>query len=191
MKVLVLNGSPRRDGDTVYIINKLIKQFPHNAEFTTLNAFDLNIRPCDDCRYCWKHGGCCIKDQMSILLEDSYDILVLASPLYMSFITPPLFSIISRLNVIWANHCFLNTPNTLKAKKGILILTGGGDGSPNPAISIVKTAFHFLNADFDPASDYIHSLKTNTVPVRDDPDVNRQIENTIKHMKVYLTSNCK
>ena len=119
---------------------------------------------------------------MDILWRDDYDVLILASPLYMSFVTPPLFSIISRLNAIWSNHFFLKTPKRLKPKKGVLILTGGGDGSPNPAINIAQTAFQFLNAQFDPALDYIRSLNTNKVSVQDDRDLVGQIGKTIKHI---------
>ena len=119
---------------------------------------------------------------MDVLLKDDYDVLIIASPLYMSFVTPPLFSVISRLNFIWSNRFFLKIPKEMKAKKGILILTGGGDGSPNPAISIAKTAFHFLNAGFDPALDCIQSLNTNSVPVQDDPDLAGQINRAINHI---------
>ena len=182
MKVLVLNGSPRPNGDTAYVLEALKNRFPRGTEFEALNAYEANIQPCNDCRYCWKNEGCSIRDRMDILLKDDCDILILASPLYMSFVTPPLFSIISRLNAIWSNSYFLKKPNTLKPKKGILILTGGGDGSPDPAISIAKTAFHFLNAHFDPDLDYIRSLSTNDIPVRDDPDLAGQIDTTIKHM---------
>ena len=119
---------------------------------------------------------------MDILWKDDYDVLVLASPLYMSFLTPPLFSIISRLNAIWSNSYFLKKPNRLKPKKGILILTGGGDGSPDPAMNIAKTAFHFLNVQFNPDLDYIRSLKTNDIPVRDDPNLAGQIDTAIKHV---------
>jgi hypothetical protein len=100
----------------------------------------------------------------------------------MSFVTPPLFSAISRLNFIWSNHFFLKTSKEMKAKKGVLILTGGGDGSPDPAISIAKTAFHFLNASFNPALDCIQSLNTNSVPVQDDPDLAGQINLVINHV---------
>ena len=124
---------------------------------------------------------------MDILWKDDCDVLILASPLYMSFVTPPLFSVISRLNSIWSNSHFLKQPKRLKPKKGILILTGGGDGSPDPAISIVKTAFHFLNVHFDPDLDYIRSLKTNDMPVRDDPNLAGQIDMTIKHIMGRLT----
>ena len=187
MKVLVLNGSPRLSGDTAYILEALKNRFPCGTEFEVLNAYEANIQPCNDCRYCWENEGCSIKDKMGNLWKDDYDVLILASPLYMSFVTPPLFSIISRLNAIWSNSHFLKKPNRLKPKKGILILTGGGDGSPDPAISIVKTAFHFLNVHFDPDLDYIRSLKTNDMPVRDDPNLAGQIDMTIKHIMGRLT----
>ncbi len=182
MKVLVLNGSPRPKGDTAYVLEALKNRFPRGTEFETMNAFEANIQPCNDCRYCWENEGCSIRDRMDNLWKDDYDVLVLASPLYMSFVTPPLFSIISRLNAFWSNRYFLKIPNRLKPKKGILILTGGGDGSPDPAVSIVKTAFHFLNIHFDPDLDYIRSLNTNDIPVRDDPDLAGQIDTAIRHM---------
>ena len=182
MKVLILNGSPRPNGDTVCILERVKSQFPGDTAFSALNAYEENIQPCNDCRYCWEKEGCCVRDKMDILLKDDYDVLIIASPLYMSFVTPPLFAVISRLNFIWSNHYFLNISKELKPKKGILILTGGGDGSPDPAISIAKTAFHFLNAGFDPALDCIRSLNTNSVPVRDDPDLAGQINRTVSHM---------
>ena len=182
MKVLILNGSPRSNGDTAYILEALKSRFPCGTEFETMNTYAADIQPCNDCRYCWEKEGCCIKDEMEILWKDDYDVLIIASPLYMSFVTPPLFSVISRLNHIWSNHYFLKTPMSLKPKKGILILAGGGDGSPDPAVRIAKTAFRFLNAEFHPASDYIRSLHTNTVSVQDDPDLAGQMDIAISHM---------
>ena len=182
MKVLILNGSPRPNGDTAYILGALKSKFPYGTEFESLNTYAANIHPCNDCRYCWEKEGCCIKDEMEILWKDDYDVLIIASPLYMSFVTPPLFSVISRLNHIWSNHYFLKLPGSLKQKKGILILTGGGDGSPDPAINIAKTALRFLNTEFNPALDYIKSLNTNTASVQDDPDLARQIDITLSHI---------
>lgn len=182
MKILILNGSPRPDGDTAYILEALKSKFPCGTGFECLNTYAANIHPCDDCRYCWEKEGCCIKDEMEIIWKDDYDVLIIASPLYMSFVTPPLFSAISRLNHIWSNHYILKIPNGLRQKKGILILAGGGDGSPDPAVNIAKTAFRFLNAEFNPALDYIRSLHTNTVPVRDDPDLAGLIDITISHI---------
>lgn len=50
MKVLVLNGSPRPDGDTAYVLEALKSRFPLGTEFETLNAYEANIQPCNDCR---------------------------------------------------------------------------------------------------------------------------------------------
>ena len=50
MKVLILNGSPRLNGDTVYILEKMKSKFPGNTEFSTLNTYEENIQPCNDCR---------------------------------------------------------------------------------------------------------------------------------------------
>ena len=182
MKVLILNGSPRADGDTAQILRRLKDRFPRGTDVETINTFEEEIRPCSDCRYCWENEGCCIRDGMDAVMKDDYDVLVLASPLYMSFVTPPLFSVISRLNAIWSNRYFLKTPGRLKPKKGILILTGGGDGSPDPAIRIAQTAFRFLNVQFDPALDYIRSLHTNRVPVGEDPEPAGQADAAVRHL---------
>lgn len=49
-------------------------------------------------------------------------------------------------------------------------------------MNIAKTAFHFLNVQFNPDLDYIRSLKTNDIPVRDDPNLAGQIDTAIKHV---------
>jgi len=182
MKALILNGSPRPKGDTGFILEKLKERFPRGAELEEIRAFEAGIQPCIDCRYCWENEGCSISDKMDAIWKDDYDVLVLASPLYMSFVTPPLFSIITRLNAIWSNAAFLKRAKPMKRKKGILVLAGGGNGAPDPAIRLAKTAFSLLNAEFDPERDYIRSLNTDRVPARDDPDIDAQISRAAEHI---------
>lgn len=55
MKTLILNGSPRENGDTVSLINKVIGNL--NGEYKIINAYDCDINPCVDCRYCWNNTG--------------------------------------------------------------------------------------------------------------------------------------
>ena len=118
MKVLILNGSPRPDGDTAQILRRLKDRFPRSTDVETIDAFEEGIRPCSDCRYCWENEGCCIRDGMDLIAKDDYDVVVLASPLYMSFVTPPLFSVISRLNAVWSNRTFLNPDGTPETEEG-------------------------------------------------------------------------
>ena len=48
MKVLILNGSPRPNGDTVCILERVKSQFPGDTAFSALNAYEENIQPCND-----------------------------------------------------------------------------------------------------------------------------------------------
>ena len=107
-KMLILNGSPHSNGNTAYIIEKLKERINNKIEICELNAYKSNIKPCIGCKYCWKNEGCSIiNDDMKIIWEDDYDIIVVASPVYMYNVTPPLFSIITRLNMKWCNKYFL------------------------------------------------------------------------------------
>ena len=62
MKTLILNGSPRVHGDTVSLIDRLIKTL--DGECRVVDAYRSNISPCLDCRYCWRNKGCAIQDEM-------------------------------------------------------------------------------------------------------------------------------
>ena len=183
-KMLILNGSPHSNGDTAYIIEKLKERINNKIEICELNAYKSNIKPCIDCRYCWKNEGCSINDDMKIIWDDDYDIIVVASPVYMYNVTPPLFSIITRLNMKWCNKYFLKKEYNSKTKKGILILTGGGSGKPDNAIDSAKIVFEILNAEFNINDNYIYSLNTNTIPAKDDKNLIKLIDKTIELLNI-------
>lgn len=165
-KSLIINGSPHKDGDTSYILKQMKERI--EGEVIEIFAYTDNIKPCKDCRYCWKKEGCSIKDKMDIIYQDDYDTIIIASPVYMSNLTPPLFSIITRLNMIWCNKHFINKVHQFKEKQGILVLTGGGNGEPDIAIEMAKKMFKYLNAKFDINKNYIYSLNTNNISTKDD-----------------------
>jgi len=170
-KTLILNGSPHKNGDTVFIINQIKDKL--EGEIEEIYAYNFNIKPCIDCRYCWKKEGCAIKDEMDKIYKDDYDIIIIASPVYMQHLTPPMFSILTRLNMIWCNGHFINKKHDFKPKQGILVLTGGGEGNPKPAIEMAKNIFRYVNANFDIEKNYIYSLNTNNIPAKDDENLKR------------------
>ena len=165
-KTLIINGSPNKDGNTAFIINQIKNKL--QGEIEELFAYSANIKPCIDCRYCWKEDGCVVKDDMEKIYKDDYDTIIIASPVYMSNLTPPLFSILTRLNMIWSNKHFLNKTHKVKPKQGILVLTGGGNGEPTHAIDMAKLMFKYLNAKFDIEKNYIYSLNTDNIPAKND-----------------------
>ena len=182
MKILILNGSPHINGNTTYITNKLKEKLTNN-EIEEIFLYKEKISPCIDCRYCSKNVGCAINDKAQILYKDDYDVLILASPIYMYNVTPPCFSLITRLNAIWSNEYFLNIKPNFREKKGVLVLTGGGDGKPTHAMDMAKLLFRKLNASFDIDKDYIYSLKTNTISVEKDKNIDLLINNAINRLK--------
>ncbi len=179
MKILIINGSPHSNGDTNYILKKIKEKYPKETEFEQLILYKENIKPCMDCRYCWKNRGCAIHDKMDIIWKDDYDIVILASPIYMFNVTPPVFSLITRLNMLWCNNFFQKRNLKLREKRGILVLVGGGNDAPTHAIDMAKLTFNFLNAKFDLKNDYIYSLNTNDIAAKEDENVTKLINRVI------------
>lgn len=62
IKTLIFSGTPRKNGDTMKLINEFIKYL--DGEYKIIDSYNCNIKPCIDCRYCWKNTGCCINDEM-------------------------------------------------------------------------------------------------------------------------------
>jgi len=173
MKTLIINGSPRKQGDTVSLLNKLKEELA--GEIVEISAYYDKIQPCIDCRWCWEEPRCVFKDKMDTIYDDDFDNVVIASPLYMSGLTGPLISLASRFQVYYAAEHFLKNKIEIKKKKGGLILVGGGDGTPTRAISYAKHMFKKMNATLD-EDDIIASLHTNELPAAQDEDAINKVK---------------
>ena len=103
MKVCVLMGSPRKDGNTAAILEPFCEELRLNgAEVETLWLYDWEIRPCVACRNCqrdWTIFGCAQKDDGQMLFEKVFacDLLVLATPIYVWYCTPPMKVLLDRM----------------------------------------------------------------------------------------------
>lgn len=102
MRVLVLNGSPRKHGNTELLARAFAKGAEENNEVEVLPVADFDISPCIGCNYCYvSEGGKCAKrDDMTIIYEKMMktDMLVLASPVYFYGISAQLKAVIDRLH---------------------------------------------------------------------------------------------
>ena len=58
----------------------------------------------------------------------SCDNILIASPVYFSELTPPLLAVGSRFQAFYCARRFLGSEPVPKAKRGGILLTGGGDG---------------------------------------------------------------
>jgi multimeric flavodoxin WrbA len=168
MKTLVFNGSPRKNGDTMVLVNQFINHL--KGEYKIINAYSCNIQPCIDCRYCWKNTGCCKNDEMQEVYNyiQECDNILIASPLYFSELTGQLLAITSRLQTYFCSRFFRNEIPIKKAKRGGVIIVGGGDGSVEKAYNTACTLLHHMNAKA--IAPIIYSHKTNDIPACDDID---------------------
>ena len=103
MKVLVLNGSPKRESsDTMHITRAFLKGMASAAplEAKILHVADLHIQPCSGCFACWRNGGTCVhRDDMAGVLEkiQASDVLLVSYPLYCYGMPGPLKTLIDRI----------------------------------------------------------------------------------------------
>lgn len=165
MKTLIINGSPRENGDTSFLLKELRSRI--NSQVIEIRAYDNKISPCIDCRKCQKIKGCVIDDDMKIIYNDDFDNVVIASPLYMSNLTAPLMAIASRFQAYYCAKRFLKDEITIRQKKSALIIVGGGDGSADDAKKLSKWMFKKMNAEVS-EKHCVFSLRTDEIPTKDD-----------------------
>ena len=103
MKILVLNGSPKKEkSDTLCITRAFLAGMQEAGEQQVhmLHAIDLHIEYCTGCFACMHNGGTCIhEDDMKAILEEilGSDLLILSFPLYCYGMPAPLKAIIDRI----------------------------------------------------------------------------------------------
>ena len=99
MKTLVILGAARPKGHTRQMVDLLLEHLEGEAEI--IDAYRTDVKPCMDCRYCWKNKACAIKDGMQDIYKkvDEADNIVLASPMYFHSITGRMKTLIDRLQV--------------------------------------------------------------------------------------------
>lgn len=165
MRTLIINGSPRKNGDTAHLLAALKTQL--HGEITELSAYYGGVSPCIDCRACQTIKGCVIRDGMQAVYDDGYDNVVIASPIYMSGLTGPLVGLASRFQAYYCARRFLQDPFVLKKKKGALIFTGGGDGAPGEALRLGGWMLGQMNAEGGDGHTAL-SLHTDRLPAAED-----------------------
>lgn len=100
MNITILNGSPRKNGNTEIMAGEFARGAKENGHTVELiNLAGKQIAGCKGCQYCFAHDGVCSqKDDMVAILEnlDQADMVVFASPIYCYDITAQLKAVIDR-----------------------------------------------------------------------------------------------
>ena len=132
MKIIILNGSNRKNGATALILNEIYKilQKHSDLEIEFFNVSDLNLKYCIGCGKCYKIGKCVFEDnieKLSIKMGEA-DGIILGSPTYASNVSAQMKVIIDRGHFVieqllyikyaisvatYENYCGKNTSKVL------------------------------------------------------------------------------
>lgn len=132
MNVLILMGSPRKNGNTRQLLEPFTETLEaRGAETETVWLYDRDIQPCTACRTCqrdWTAFGCRQRDDVQDLFDRVLraDLLVLATPIYSWYCTPPMKALLDRL--VYGMNKFYGAEKgpSLWAGKAVALLTTCG-----------------------------------------------------------------
>jgi len=123
MKVLIINGSPRRGGNTSLAIDeaaRILQEEGIETELVTVG--NKPVRGCIACNRCSQLGNCVFDDAVNELAEkfEAADGLLVASPVYYASANATLIACLDRL--------FYSTPfdKTMKVGACIAVARRGG-----------------------------------------------------------------
>lgn len=118
MKILVLTGSPRKNGNSATLADHFIrgaKEAGHSVE--RFDAAFKNVHPCIACNSCGMDGPCVFKDDFEFVRKHiiDADCVVFATPMYYFGISSQLKAVIDRF---YAINGQIHVP-----KKAVLLMT--------------------------------------------------------------------
>jgi multimeric flavodoxin WrbA len=149
MLVLGIMGSPRKKGNTDFLLSSFMNEV-ENAGVRThvIEVAKKKILPCMEYSVCEKKGTCPIDDDMNEIypLFREADIIVLATPIFFYSAPAQAKALIDRSQTLWARkyRLKLNDPG-YKTRKGFLLALGATKGT-NLFEGMKLTAKYFFDA---------------------------------------------
>lgn len=123
MKVLMLNGSPRKGGNTSIALEEMRKIFEtEGVETTIVQVGNMDVRGCIACDRCAETGKCAFDDVVNELAPvfEEADGLVVASPVYYASANATLVATLHRL--FYSTHF----DKTMKVGASVVCARRGG-----------------------------------------------------------------
>jgi multimeric flavodoxin WrbA len=123
MKIIGINGSPRKEWNTAELIKKALEGAKsEGAETELIHLYDLEYKGCKSCFACKtkgskSYGRCNVKDDLTAVFEkiESADALILGSPIYFGVVTGEMRSFMERM--IFPYFTYTTPPKSLFPKQ--------------------------------------------------------------------------
>ena len=123
MKVLIINGSPRINGNTTIALNEMLKVFEkEGVDAEVVQIGNKDIRGCIACGSCFEKGKCVFNDIVNELAPkfEAADGLVVATPVYYASANATLIACLDRL--FYSTHF----DKTMKVGASVAVARRGG-----------------------------------------------------------------
>ena len=157
-KVIAFSGSPRKNGNSVLILNEFIRGvYKNNSPVTYIDVNEANIKNCTGCLRCNLLKRCSLRDDDWAEISEgilSSDVIVFASPVYFHHVAAPLKKMIDRFRsfvyVQITEEGLNHTPHQMWSKDFVLILCMGSsnDEDAQPVIQL----FRFITSILGPGN---------------------------------------
>ncbi|MCQ2228599.1 MAG: flavodoxin family protein [Bacteroidales bacterium] len=124
MKVIILNGSPKANGNTATALREVEKTLNAEGVLTEfIHVGQRDIHGCMACNRCWSIGQCVIDDVVNEISEkvSEADGLLIGSPVYFSSPSGQLLALLDRL--FYSN---LHTNWSMKVGAAVAVARRGG-----------------------------------------------------------------
>lgn len=154
MKILVLNGSPRK-GNSVTAIQAFVEGAKAQHEVEVVDTYKLKVSPCMACGVCECHKGCVAKDDSNMIVDKmvAADMIVFVSPVYWWGITAQMKLVIDK--------CYCKGMQLKNKKVGVIIV--GGSPVDNKQYELIRGQFgcisNYLGWEIAFHKDYFASAK--------------------------------
>lgn len=151
MLALGLMGSPRKNGNTDFLLKTFMEELEKKGAATRLiNAPEKSIKPCRGCVFCEKNGYCIQQDddmsrEIYPLLRRA-EIIVTASPMYFYGVTAQLKALIDRSQALWSRRYRLKLTDPLAGTRAGVMLSVGATKGKNLFEGTHLTAKYFFDA---------------------------------------------
>ena len=136
MKIAIINGSPRKNGNGTGFIQGIIEllQVDSDIEVQLINLFEKDIRMCKGCQLCYEKGEdfCPMKDDVAAITKSLLDCdgIIFYTPTYVVNMSGIMKNFVDRLSYICHRPAFY--------KKTAMIFTTTGGGGGVHALKTVK-----------------------------------------------------
>lgn len=145
-KILVLDGSPKKNGKTASLKKAFIQgAFQNGHEVMDMYLHKMNLHGCLACDACklGKVARCVQRDDMDIIFDEfvKADVVVFTSPMMWGTVSAQLRLGTDRFYAFCWNPAW---QGVFKAKQMVLIMTAGADGQM-PENQLYQPALHWYS----------------------------------------------